>query len=426
MKLKLLAVAAASLPTVLSASDFAESLQKIDAENPQVVLHANVENDFAVLGSFLTDMYMSYLMTSPDVPPIPVDFNKLFDRLGLSTLTSMTMASMRADVAAYRNEFIAEFSGDPAGLFLIGGTENQPFTVPDIAPADADLVFEMNFEGEIFFSIIRGIVIDMMGPMGENIIDGQMNQPLSEGGPTLAEVIKRLTTNIQVAVKPDFGDGTPVSTAKAFLNGQGIVRIADIADLIDSFVPMLEQAGFTPVVGSEGQSWMMVSPNPELPFSLYLTKMAESNDLAVSLGEDSLSWFLTPDNAIGGMEEFKKITQGLPREGLSFWYSTKEMGTLQIQNLDADLQNEDPQMVAIFANLKEFLLRFTGTQASVSYLDDQAYRTTSIQPASLKANFGLVAVGFSAGIMAAVTETQRAAAAAAAAAEEEETASPSE
>lgn len=395
------------LPFAANASTFSDALDRIDIENPEFVLYADVESDFNALGGLLSDAYLSYLMTSPDIPPVPVDFTRLFTNLGLTSLSSVTVASEPFDKGTFRNEALAEFAGSPSGVFLLFGERNQPFSIQDTAPSDADLVAEMNFNGVVFFEMIRNIVIDMMGPMGEGIIDGQMNQPLAEGGPTLAELIQRLTTRVQIAIRPDFGSDIPNSIPKAFLNGKGVVRIDEIADLLDTFGPMLQQAGFAPVEGSDGAAWSMSVENPEMPFTLFLNKISGTNDLAVSVGEESVEWFTGATDTISGTPEFQRFVAPLPREGLSFWYSTERMSVLQIQNLDADFR-EDPKFQALFANLKDFLLRYTGTQASVSYLEDDAYRTTSIQPASLKSNFGMAAVGLSVGIMAGVVEAMEA------------------
>ena len=154
-------------------STFEDSMDRLSVENPEFVVHMNLENDFQSLGSFLSQAYLAHLAASPDKPPVPIDFNQLFGHLGLADITSTIWTSEALPEGGFINKSMVEFTESPKGLFLLFGDENLPFSISRTAPGTADLAAELNFNGKILFEILRSFVIDMMGPMGEGLIDAQ-------------------------------------------------------------------------------------------------------------------------------------------------------------------------------------------------------------------------------------------------------------
>jgi hypothetical protein len=389
MKTITLSLAAACLlPGTLSAVSYSEAMDRLGATQPEFVFHADLQNDFETAGAFLSEAYMAYLMSSPDMPPVPVDFKRLFQHFGLSGLTSVTILSEPREAGGFANHSLFTFADKPAGLFLLYGESNQPFAILADAPADADLVAEMQFNGLGLYNIIRNVVIDIMGPMGQGLIDGQMNQPVMPEGPTLAEIINRLTTRVQIVLKPDEAGGN-AAMPMAMLNGKSIIRIDNVADLVQSFAPLLQQAGFSPVEDPAGPSWRMAIPNPAMPMTVHLQPLADTNDLIVSFNESSRAWFTSPDNrGLAANPDFNAVAQGLPGTGVALWYTSKRMADLQIESLDAQLP-ANPQLTPLIQTLKNLLKRYGGDAAGVSVLSDDAVHMIANQPASYKTNLAL-------------------------------------
>jgi hypothetical protein len=396
------------LPLASVASTYSDSLQRLAVQDPEFVFYTDLQNDFASAGTFLTEAYLAYLSTSPDgVPPIPVDFNRLFATLGLSPLTSLIATSEANPEFGFTNQMMFSFKEAPSGIFLITGDTNRAFSIADTAPADAQLVAEMNLNGAALFQIVRKLVIDLMGPLGEGMIDAQMNQPVIPDGPTLAEVITRLTTHIQIALKPSLNKESTLPPAMAVFDGLSIIQIANVADLLQPFAPILQQAGFSSVSEAGATTWSLSVPAGPVPVSVFLQTLPDSNDLIVSFNKDSKDWFLGQGPAIGTSPAFAKSIAGLPQSGLSFWYSTAEMSQLQIQNLDAQLP-ESGNLQPILDVVKRFLLKYTGEQSGVSFLDGNAYRVMSFQPTSYKTNLALagaiIPIGFASSYAATLQE----------------------
>ncbi|MGC9450794.1 MAG: hypothetical protein ACP5I4_05040 [Oceanipulchritudo sp.] len=397
MRIRPLFFLALGLPGLAMANSCPQTMERLSVGNPEFIFYANLENDFATAGAFLSEMYLGYLQTAPQVPPIPVDFRALFNRLGLGNLNSVAMVSEASPKGGFLNQSLFVFDGAPGGVFLIAGSGNQPFGILREAPADADLIAEFNFNGPALYQIIRALVIDFMGPLGEGIIDGQMSQPLNEQGLTLQDLVNQSRTRIQIAMRPNY-DMLGVPGFVAMLQGNGIIRIAGMGNLLPTLDPFLQQAGFV----RDGDRRKGVFPIPQAGFiSLILEALPDSNDLLISLTDDSRDWFFSQEGGRDPSPALAKALAGLPTEGLSFWYVHERVGELQIDRMDQAIPAENPA-APLLGKLKGFLKKYTGPQAGVALLEEDAYHVLSWQPVSYKTHLALAGLGVPVGLAAAV------------------------
>ncbi len=384
------------LPFALGAASYSESMQTLEVSNPEFVFYADVEGDFATAGAFLTEAYMAYLMTGPQVPPVPVDATGLFDRLGLNSLTALSAVSEAREEGGFRNQMLYQFSESPKGLFLLTGEVNRPFSVQETAPADADLVAEFTFNGIALYQIARDILVDTMGPMGQDMIETQLNRPVAPDGPTYADILNRLSTRARIVARPDSSSSESQVTGVPLLNGRAVVRVDNIADLLDSFAHLLEQAGF---IRSGESLWEASFPAGETSLSLFLEPLPGSNDLLLSLNESSREWYRSGKSApLADSPEFEEAIAGLPESGLSFWYSSERLSRIQLESLESQLA-VDPAFLPVIRVLQDFLGRFSGPQSGVSRLETDAYHVLSLQPASYKTNLALAGALIPVGIL---------------------------
>lgn len=374
------------LPFAPAGASYSDSMQRLEVSNPEFVFHVDLEGDFATAGAFLTEAYMAYLMTGPQVPPVPVDATALFNRLGLNNLTAFSAVSEAREKGGFRNQMLYRFAGTPKGLFLLTGEVNRPFSVQESAPTDADLAAEFTFNGIALYQIAREILVDVMGPMGQGMIETQLNQPVVPDGPTYADLLNRLSTRAQIVARPEVAPSGGPLAAVPLLNGRAAIRFANVADLLETVAPLLELAGFA---RSGDALWEASFPAGESSLSLFLEPLSGSNDLLLSLNEASREWYRTGNSAtLADSPEFKKAIAGLPESGLSFWYSSERLSRIQLQSLESQL-GTDPKFLPVIRIFQDFLGRFTGSQSGLSRLEPDAYRVVSLQPASYKTNIAL-------------------------------------
>ena len=375
---------AALLPAGLTANTYEDNMDSLDVENPEFLLHLDLENDFNALGGLLSQAYMAYLATSPqNVPPFPLNFEALFSRFGLGNMKAWTMVSEAVEGQGFFNQSLVRFDGAPSGYFLIMGRENRSFNLGSLIPADADVAVEMYFDGPVLVEMLRNILTDLMGDMGRNMIDGQLQQPINEEGTTLQNIIDQLQSTIYLALRVDDGavvDGPP---AMALLKGPFVVSFSGLGDLLSTISPFLMQGGFTPGEGSSGQAWKLHVEQQGMSFDIFVEAVNGSGDLLVYMGEQSRNWYLDPADTIDSVEEFEGMADQLPDEGLSLWYANDRISKWQFENLDSQMPEDSPY-AGLVAVGKDFLMRFTGTQAGCSFLEEDAYRVQAWQPTSYK------------------------------------------
>ncbi len=403
MKIRLsLAALALIVPAGLIANTYEDNLDSLDVENPEFLLHLNLEDDFNDLGSLLSGAYMAYLATGPqNVPPIPLDFQALFNRLGLSSLKAWTMASEKVGEKGFLNQSLFRFDGAPSGYFLITGRENRSFTIGSNAPADADMVAEMYFDGPVLLEIVRNVLVDLMGDMGRGMIDGQLQQPINEEGLTPQDIIDQLQSKIYVALRADDGALVEGPPAMALLQGPLMVSFSGLGDLLPLISPLLVQKGFTPGQGSSGKAWKLHVGQQGFSLDLYVEAVEASGDLLLYLGEQSRDWFLNPEETIDSVAEYEDMADQLPDEGLSFWFANERISKWQFENIDSQMPEGSPY-AGVVAVGKQFLMRFTGTQAGCSFLEEDAYRVKAWQPTSYKSGTAVALLAIPVGMLSAL------------------------
>jgi hypothetical protein len=390
MKKTALFLSALAASTLL-AGPYSDVISELKTDEPEFLLHMNLDGDTDTLGAFLTGLYTSYVQMNPDVPPIPVDFARVFGHLGFQNVTGYTVASEAdPDHAGFINHSVFSFDGSPSGLFTLFGESNRPLTLASRTPADADLAFEMALNGDALFQIVRALVIDIMGPMGQGLIDQQLNQPVFPEGPTLAQLIEKLSTRMEFTLKAG-DEPLPGPLAQLqFLTGNVALRIADVSELIAPLEPMLMQAGFAPVEGSADKTWRMDIPlGPEM-MPLYLTTESATNDLVVMVNDSTSQWLASGSaNSLANDPALSSRLAQLPPDGIAFWYSSKRLSQMQIDQIDAQLPSNMVQVAPLFNTMKGFLSRYAGEQIGISYLEENAYRGKAYSPTSVKTSLAL-------------------------------------
>ncbi len=382
------------------AGPFAATLDRLAVSEPEFLLHLDLEGDFAALGSLLNNAWLGYLSGGPGVPPVPVDFQRLFGRLGLTDLVALTAVSAARPGGGFVNQALFRFAGPPRGpLFTLAGETNLPFRVPRQAPADADLAVEFTLNGEALLRLVHELAGDWLGPLGQGAVDMQLDQPLFDAGMSARELVARLTTRVRLFLQPALAGVPGQPVLEALLTGRGILVLEGAANLLQDCAPLLRQAGFVETGQPPRSEWRWTAAGGPIPFGIALQVLPGSDDLAASLAGDSLPWLLGPGPRLADAAAFTALAAGLPDSGVSFWYTTGRLDRLQIDNLDAQLPLA-PAAVPAVAALKAFLQRHSGPGAGAAVLEADALRVISHERASTKTRIALSAAAIPFGVAA--------------------------
>jgi len=245
----------------------------------------------------------------------------------------------------------------------------------------------------------------LMGDLGRGLIDAQLAQPLTEDGLTLQDVINQLRTRVHLAAQANSAAGTNEPPAFAIFRGNFAIRLSGLADLLPALAPLLQQAGLVSGQGSAEAAWRYTVEGAPFSISIFLEPIDGSDDLLVYLNEGSRDWFLQASAPLAASADFQAAIAGLPTEGISIWYADKCLSEMQVQNLDSQMP-ADSQYKALAACAKNFLMRFTGFQAGVSFLEEDAFRVMTYQPTSYKSSVAMAALAFPVGLLAALPPPQ--------------------
>ncbi len=376
-------------PMILSANAYKESMEHLQVEDPEFLLHVDLKNDFHTLGELLSRAYLEYLKTSPETPPIPISYEALFNRLGLGNVESMTLVSERLEKGFF-NQALTRFNESPRGLFTIAGTENEPFSILQGAPVDAGMLLEASMNMPALLEVLRNVAIDLMGATGQGLVDAQLVQPVTEDGLTWLDIINRLQTRVQFAARLPGESSSELPAQLAMLEAMAALRLQGIGDLLPRLSPMLEGIGFQPV-GGAAQAWDLRMETEWVPVYVRIQALPESNDLLLTYSEGADDWFLGEKGIPEELERLMEQWPDMPRSGLSLWFDDGTVSEMQIRNMWKDMEVEE-KYEPLLAVLQDFLMQFTGSQLAVGVAGESYHHAMAIQPSSYKTNLATAAI----------------------------------
>jgi hypothetical protein len=376
-----------------------ETLQHLEVESPEIVIHVDTSDDMMAAGDALTELYGAWLVTGPEIPPVPIDFKRLFEHLGISSIRSFTAASEKRAPSGYLNQSLLRFTSGPQGLFLIQGNANLPFSVASTAPADTDLAIEWSIHLGEALRILRSVIVDLMGPLGQGLLDAQLSEPVVPDGPTLKALFDRFNTRIHVIARiPETPAITPAGLGQLPVQNL-VVRLAEVGDVLETIVPSLTKAGFVPLLNTRQPAWELSIQSETLDLYLRITRSASSKDLLLLLGKGTEEWINNRTSSLAESARYANFVEGLPEEGLGFWYNSERFASAQAQTVTS-LEGLGPEFKPLSQTLASLLKALTGEQAGASFLENEALRTMAYQPASFKANVAIAGIALIPAIIA--------------------------
>jgi len=379
----------AATTTGICAATFKDVEKHIDTDG-QLLAFLDFEGDGKEIADQLNAIYQDALENFPMTPPIPVDFNQVFDTLGFGSLRSVAASSKELENGLHVNRSVALMNGEPAGLFGIYSDEGlQPkgFTAAQLAPVDANFAACGPINLKPISDTYLTMMTQIMGPKGEGIVKGQLAMPVPGTELTIEEIISNLSSYWDVAYKIDMSD--PENPDIKFW-----AIIEDAAKTLEKLKPIGQMM---PVVFTETEDGLVADFSAlmtDTPFGLFI-KTQPNGHLIIYTDP---TWTATTEGArLADSPEFQALTKNLPEKAL--WYSYS--GGFDLISVLQEEMAADP-MTAAYAGVIEKVYNLTfgdfyKPSAYASYYEGDALLT--VQYASFSYKQAVMMVPTSIGVM---------------------------
>lgn len=350
----LLGWAAFNSAVAVHAQSFAEVAEYLDL-NGDFVTYLDLTGDAATLSAHLTDLYAAFLEGHPEVTPFPIDLVSISEALGLDGLGALGLSSAQIAPQLYHNRSVHLHAGKPKGVFRLFDLTPRPFSAAERAPAEADVAANFHLRLDLFAETAADVVAAVMGPIGRNLTQMQLHQPLVLGTLTPAEWIAVFSHPITFFAEASIDAG---GNAKwdLFLEIEGQGAFAE--RLRNALLPVAPDLETT--LDANGRTVLNLSAWTGLAGVTLQLRGAPDGPLTFYSLE---SYLQAPAQSLAEAPAFAPYRERLPTTAGFFSYS----GETTLDDLRPFLEDGgvDPSLAPLFETLFDGLLRgFFSAQAS--------------------------------------------------------------
>jgi type IV pilus assembly protein PilA len=166
--------------------------------------YVDIDGDVLKLATVLRQFVVQAAAQQPQAAAfIPKDFGPIFQDLGLTDVTALGLSSVQAADGTFRNRvFIATPNGRRGLLAGLGGPP-APFAAPQVAPADADFVFESEVDTPAVYSAVRAVVARLVGEPASGFFEAKLKVADPKTGLTPLDLINALKGRVCIVAKAD-------------------------------------------------------------------------------------------------------------------------------------------------------------------------------------------------------------------------------
>ena len=320
------------------AADAARVLGQLNTDG-EILFYLNTRGDGSVLAGKMNELYAGIRQDMPQLAAQlpPLDFSVLTQGTGLEALHGLGYSSRwEADQGFYRNLAVIDLPQGPAGFFKLYGTENKPFTIAQLAPANASIVAEGEIHWTALREVVESIAVGVMGEGGKALIGNFLQQPLGASGLTGEALLQQLSTQTQVVAVLGYEEaeaGKPAQPHADFL-----MRFAGAGSVFDAIAQLKDSApGISVADAADFGIMNLPMTGRSMGLSeLVLLKDKTSGDLILCSGLPFVRRCLGLSTSLADTPEFRHYNQGLPPSGVFYTYISPEYGKWTLQSL----QNE--------------------------------------------------------------------------------------
>ena len=275
--------------------------------------------------------------------PSGLNLERLVRDLNIHYVTAIGQSAHKVG-SHWHNRMFLDTNGRRNGVLSVLGGEGREYVAPVYAPADADLVLEIELNLKEIRDIARRIAT-AFGPEARKGVADAFAEAVIEGGLTLGELFGKFEVRASLVVTLD--PSNPISLGEGIsVPSVSVIARLDRAKWVwDAFAEQLAE-GFEQK--SEGGLEMLVAPEPmETPMGVLSPVIAferRSGAIWVALDQKDLGMARDESKSnLAGSEEFQAAMAGLPEKGNALAFSSKrlaqELGKL-VKNAERNLEAE--------------------------------------------------------------------------------------
>lgn len=268
---------------------------------------------------------------SDEVPP-NLSAVDLLNNLGLSKIDAMGRSS-RSTGGAWHNRLFVQTNGDRSGLLSAMGGEGSEWRAGEFAPADADLVVEIELNLRRIMETMKALSTSF-GEEAEQGLAEAMREKIAEGGMTLGDLLGKTDLRATLIVSLD--------TEKRWSPGEGIQLPAmDAALRIERGMWLWKQFGEAIEAGaevSESDGLKIIKAPEEMDTPMgklrpIIVLDAAKDLIWASFTEDYLGKCRSSEMKLAGSDDYGLATTGFPEKGNGIFYVSGDFCSELVQQV---------------------------------------------------------------------------------------------
>lgn len=348
------------------------------------------------LGQALNSIYSELVVHQPMLAFVQMDFHRLFETLGFSSLQAIGVSSKPLADGIHANRFALSLqNGEPEGLLRIYGDPSKAiatFTAAELAPADATGAYTGNLQLDALKDVVVTLMTQFMGPVGEILANAKLEETLPGTNLRYSALIDTLSGKWHIFWQEEMDD-TFNSTIKVWLRIEGAATLADrlkpLADAMQFVYHQTEngvQADLSSLLPLPGYGLYMETSNEPDSFTLYTH---------ADWGPDS------PGPRLSETDDFRRLAQYLPTDALNFTYTSAFDIHSLLQAIRLNSPELGPYLPAMEKTLDLFIGDFLKPAISATCYEKDVLITHNYAAYSIKQATMLLPAAFLGGLTAA-------------------------
>ncbi|MBC2600541.1 hypothetical protein [Puniceicoccus vermicola] len=333
------------------------------------------------LGKTLTEIANKVKSEVPDVPPLPLNFEKMLSAAGFSGLDAIGLSSREIGDGMFHNRSILYFPEGPTGFFQFFGDAPHPFDSLDLAPSTSDLVMEMSYRPETLRDTILGIGDAVAGPFGRGMIAAWLQSPVPEmGNRTVNQVIEASGNRGILILDFDSENLLPFGFYGSLPHTDALIVLDGVTDLFESLKPALQGQPQVEWKDTDNGFELRATEQFPAPFDYIqpvIVADTQTKRLFLASSQTYLDACLQNKDKLKDTDAFRKAANQLPSDGVFFSYVTPEY-TQAFRDMMTSSMDSNPAMEPAFLDIIKLLIPdMPNPAASVTTVGPEGLYTAS-------------------------------------------------